>query len=178
MDTIQCSKCKEYKPKEMFPKRNETKRGFKSNCKSCDYERLKEWKLKNKDRLREYKRNWKINRKKSDPLFKFDCNIRKSITKSFKKGTNQFKKNAKTEDILGCTIYEFSKYIESKFLDGMTLDNHGLYGWHLDHIIPLSTAKTEEDVISLNHYTNFQPLWAKDNLNKSDKIIETQLTLI
>jgi hypothetical protein len=58
----------------------------------------------------------------------------------------------------------------------MSLDNHGK--WHLDHIIPLATATTEEDVIRLNHYTNFQPLWADDNLKKSNKIIEQQLQLL
>lgn len=50
----------------------------------------------------------------------------------------------------------------------MTLDNYG--EWHLDHIIPISSAKTEEEVIKLNHYTNFQPLWAEDNWNKGNKI--------
>ena len=49
---------------------------------------------------------------------------------------------------------------------------------HLDHIKPLATAKTEEDVILLNHYTNFQPLLAKDNLNKGKKIIEKQLRIL
>jgi len=58
----------------------------------------------------------------------------------------------------------------------MTLDNQGK--WHLDHIIPLATTKTEKDVIRLNHYTNFQPLWAKDNLSKGYKIIEKQLVLL
>jgi hypothetical protein len=52
----------------------------------------------------------------------------------------------------------------------MTLENYG--EWHLDHIIPLATATTREDVVRLNHYTNFQPLWAKDNLSKGAKIIK------
>ena len=52
----------------------------------------------------------------------------------------------------------------------MTWENYGLRGWHLDHIIPLSTAKTKEEVIALSHYTNFQPLWWRDNICKSNKI--------
>jgi len=95
---------------------------------------------------------------------------------AFKRGTNQFRKEAKTEKILGCTIEEFRLYIESQFTKRMTLENHG--EWHLDHILPLATAKTKEDIIRLNHYTNFQPLWAKDNILKSNKIIEKQLVLL
>jgi hypothetical protein len=63
------------------------------------------------------------------------------------------------------------KYIESKFKEGMSWDNYGVYGWHLDHIIPLSSAKNEEELKSLCHYTNLQPLWAFDNLSKFNKII-------
>jgi hypothetical protein len=170
MDTIKCTKCKEHKTKEMFPKRNGTKKGIKSNCKVCEYKRQKEWKLKNKERLTEYKRNWKIAKKSTDPFFKFNNNVRKNIQLSFKRGKNQFKKNAKAETILGCTIQEFTAYIQSKFTEGMTLENHGVCGWHLDHIIPVSSAKNEEELIKLNHYTNFQPLWAIDNIIKSNKI--------
>ena len=50
--------------------------------------------------------------------------------------------------------------------------------WHLDHIYPVSLAKDEEELLKLNHYTNFQPLWAVDNIKKGNKIIEKQLILI
>jgi hypothetical protein len=108
------------------------------------------------------------NRKKIDNLYKLRVSIRTNISNTFKRGTNQFRKHAKTETILGCTIEEFIKYIESKFTDGMNLNNHGK--WHLDHIHPISLAKSEEEIITLNHYTNFQPLWAEDNLKKSNKL--------
>ena len=51
----------------------------------------------------------------------------------------------------------------------MSWENHGK--WHIDHIIPLSTANTEEDILNLCHYTNLQPLWAEDNIKKSNKIL-------
>ena len=51
----------------------------------------------------------------------------------------------------------------------MTWENKG--AWHIDHIIPTCTAKTEEDLIRLNHYTNLQPLWAEENLKKGSKLI-------
>ena len=88
------------------------------------------------------------------------------ISGSFKR--KNISKNDKTEEILGCSIEEFIVYLQSKFEDGMTLENHG--EWHIDHIIPLATAQTEEDVIKLCHYTNLQPLWAKDNLTKKDRL--------
>ena len=58
----------------------------------------------------------------------------------------------------------------------MSWDNHG--EWHLDHIIPMASATNEKEVIKLNHYTNFQPLWAEENLQKSDKIKQGTQTKI
>jgi hypothetical protein len=70
---------------------------------------------------------------------------------------------------LGIDYEGFYKHIENQFTDGMTWDNRGL--WELDHKIPVSLGKTEEEIIKLNHYTNFQPLWKKDNIVKSDKVL-------
>ena len=147
------------------------KQYYKSN-KETIAERKKQYRQANKETINKRFNN----RFKIDPIFKFKSNVRGLIYHSFKRGTNQFSKKAKTEQILGCKIEEFRKYIHAKFKKGMSFDNHGQ--WHLDHIVPLSIAATEEEIIKLNHYTNFQPLWAEENLSKSDKIIETQLMLI
>jgi hypothetical protein len=130
----------------------------------------------NKEKINAYRLNYQQNRTKNDSLFRFKRNVRALIHHSFKRNSNIFNKNSKTFEILGCTIEDFRTYIQSKFKKGMNFDNHG--NWHLDHIIPLSTALTEDDVIRLNHYTNFQPLWAEENLSKFDKIIEQQLVLL
>jgi hypothetical protein len=74
-------------------------------------------------------------------------------------------------ELVGLTAEDLKKYIESKFKEGMSWDNYGVYGWHLDHIIPLSSAKNEEGLKSLCHYTNLQQLWVFDNLSKFNKII-------
>jgi hypothetical protein len=63
----------------------------------------------------------------------------------------------------------FPSSFQTKFIDGMNWDNRG--EWHIDHIIPLSSAKSEEELRKLCHYTNLQPLWEKDNLKKSNKIL-------
>lgn len=73
---------------------------------------------------------------------------------------------------IGCDREELKKYLESKFTEGMTWDNRGRYGWHLDHIIPLSSfdLRKKSEILKGMHYTNIQPLWAKDNVRKSNKM--------
>jgi hypothetical protein len=89
------------------------------------------------------------------------------IRKSIKKG--EYTKQSKTYDILGIDYKGFKNHIENLFIDGMNWNNHGK--WHYDHIVPLVSANTYEEIIKLNHYTNIQPLWAKDNLKKGSKIL-------
>jgi hypothetical protein len=79
-------------------------------------------------------------------------------------------KNFSTIESIGLDRSEFKKYIESLFSDGMTWDNYG--EWHIDHIKPLCTAKTVDEVIKLTHYTNLQPMWWFDNLKKGKKYQE------
>lgn len=76
------------------------------------------------------------------------------------------KKN-KTFNYFGCTPQFLKEYLESQFVNGMSWDNHG--DWNIDHIIPLSLSKTEEELYKLCFYKNLQPLWAEDNLKKSNK---------
>ena len=138
-------------------------------------EKKKEYYENNKQARLEYQRKYKINRKLSDPLFKLTRNIRNAIRKSFI--NNGYKKTSKTFLILGCSFEEFKQHLESKFESWMTWDNYGLYngtanyGWDIDHIIPSSSALTEEDVIKLNHYTNLQPMCSYYNRDvKKNKI--------
>lgn len=104
-------------------------------------------------------------RRTTDPVFCLTSRIRSAIGDALRKGG--YGKRSKSQEILGCDWYFFAKHIERQFLKGMSWENRS--EWHIDHIIPLSTAKTEEDVIRLSHYTNLRPLWAEDNLKKSDK---------
>ena len=78
-----------------------------------------------------------------------------------------YHKNKKVEEILGCSIDTFKEYITALFQPGMSWDNYG--EWHLDHIKPLSLAQNEQEIYKLCHYTNYQPLWAQDNLQKGNK---------
>jgi hypothetical protein len=80
-------------------------------------------------------------------------------------------KSKSTVKLLGCSIKYFKNYLKSKFLEGMSWKNYGYYGWHIDHIRPCTTfdLSNPEEQHKCFHYTNLQPLWAKDNLIKSDK---------
>ena len=136
---------------------------YRQNNKEKLNEYHKEWFQNNKEKINEY---YKI-KKQANSLFKLRCNIASLICSCFKK--QGYTKQSKTYKILGCTYEEFKIHLENQFTDGMTWENQG--EWHLDHIYPVSLAKDEEELIKLNHYTNFQPLWAEDNLKKSNKII-------
>jgi hypothetical protein len=132
------------------------------------------WQQENKEYLLKYAREYVKNRLQKDPQFKMKTKIRSLIGASFKnclKGT--YKKSLRTEEILGCTVQKLMIHLENKFKPGMTFKNHGQ--WHIDHIIPVSNAKTEEELIKLNHYLNLQPLWAEDNLKKGNKYVYKQL---
>ena len=93
--------------------------------------------------------------------------VRSLIKNSFYK--KNFNKPS-TLNVIGCSYSEFKIYIESLFQDNMSWDNYG--EWHLDHKIPVSWSKDEKDLNDLNHYTNFQPLWAFDNQSKSNRFSE------
>jgi len=132
----------------------------------------------NKEKINERRKNYTNKRMKSDPLFKLSKNIRTLICNAIR--NNSHKKKIKTELILGCKFYEFKTHLESKFQPWMNWDNHGNpkdgifelnKTWDIDHIIPVSSAKTEEEIIKLNHYTNLQPLCSYTNRNiKKNKL--------
>jgi hypothetical protein len=116
----------------------------------------------NKSKMREWSKEYRKEREKVDPVFKLARRIRTLIY--IKIRSHGYTKKSKTYSILGCSYDEFSTHIAKQFTQGMTWENYG--DWHIDHIIPVASATTEDDVIRLNHYTNLQPLWARDNLVK------------
>jgi hypothetical protein len=94
--------------------------------------------------------------------------VRNLVRNTFRR-TGHTKPKKKTEMILGCDYDTLKLHLESQFVDGMSWDNRG--EWHIDHRIPLSSAKTVDDLIKLSHYTNLQPLWMEDNLKKGNKVL-------
>jgi hypothetical protein len=86
---------------------------------------------------------------------------------------NGVNKACTTKRLIGCTTKELRNHLEAQFIDDMSWDNYGYYGWHIDHIIPCACfdLSDPEQQRQCFHYTNLQPLWAEDNLRKSDKIL-------
>jgi hypothetical protein len=160
-----CSKCKIEKCVSEFGKDNSRKDGLRRWCRSCRAISDSKYQQENKVTINEKARISRAERKKKDPVYKFKevtkCRIRKAIKSS------GYKKGSETEKILGCSHEEFRNHIESQFGEGMDWNNHG--EWHLDHKIPVSWGENEEEVKALNHYSNFQPLWGKDNLKKGNR---------
>jgi hypothetical protein len=130
----------------------------------------KKYREENRERLRVKRNIDKQNRINKNPLTKLRFRISNNITVSLKR--NGGKKLSKTTDILGCSFNDFRNHIESLWETWMSWENYGnpkdgVYEpnktWDLDHIIPSSKATTEEEILKLNHYSNFQPLCSHNN---------------
>jgi len=78
-------------------------------------------------------------------------------------------KSSPTFEQLGYTVDEFVAHLEKQFLPNMGWHNMG--EWQIDHITPISTAKTVDDVVALNQLSNLRPLWSKENNQKKNKIV-------
>jgi hypothetical protein len=128
--------------------------------------KLKIWRNNNKEKLLEQTRKKRKEKYDTDINFKLKHLLRARINKII-----NFNRNKSSQEIIGCDIEYFKTYIASQFKEGMNWENYGYYGWHIDHIIPLSSAINDDEIYKLCHYTNLQPLWSKDNLKKSNKIL-------
>jgi hypothetical protein len=140
--------------------------------------RMSNWRKQDKDKINAYKRSakakstrkiWRRKRYKEDADFKLSETLRGSLSRILK--SNKIPKKSKALELLGVKIKYFKKYLEHRFKSGMTWDNHGKV-WHLDHIIPVSAIdlSTDANLKFAFHYRNFQPMFAKDNLIKSNNI--------
>lgn len=124
----------------------------------------KQYRENNKEKRNQYESN----RKKTDMIYKIKHLVRNRISKFLK--LKKINKTHKTFELVGCSPQELKIHLEEKFTQGMSWDNQGK--WHVDHIIPLSSAKNEEELYKLCHFTNLQPMWAIENIKKGSKIIQ------
>jgi len=196
--TKTCSKCDTDKPLAEFNVCKAKKDGFHSYCKVCDSESSRIYREKNKERIlkqrlqyrqknrkklskisqeyyeankdsvREYKLQWERNRRANNPAFR----LRKNLARRLHRALSGDLKAAPTKELLGCSYEYACQHLENQFTEGMTWDNWAIDGWHVDHIMPLASydLRDPDQQKEANHYTNLQPLWARDNLRKSDKL--------
>ncbi len=179
METKVCKKCKIEKPYNEFNKDKYSKDGLRYRCRECTNEEYRTYYYnnieneiirqtnyqKNNSKQVKEKRNYRHNKKyNNDHLYKMKTLVRNRM-KIFLK-SKKMNINKKIFEIVGCTPDELKKHIESQFKEGMSWENHSLNGWHIDHIIPLNTCETLDDVYRLSHYTNLQPLWCNENYKK------------
>lgn len=184
-----CSTCKEIKDCSEFGRRAGVNDGYSYVCKSCKnasarkrYEQNPKY---NRDRsLRYYYQNKQTvnpkqakrrkERRDNDLFYRIKCNVRSMVSQYL--SNYGMSKKSRTYEIIGCDYESFIVHLLLTLPREQRIDfirNRGNY--HIDHIIPISFAKDEVDLIILNHYSNLQLLTARDNLRKSNKYEENSI---
>lgn len=182
-----CKECRKEKRKEYYQKNKQkemtksleyyynnkekiknVKKEYREKNRNKLIEYNKKWEALNKEKRKVYDNNYKKEKKKNDCKYKLICQTRSMINETFKR--KKYFKSNKCEKILGCNYIDFINYLLNTYKKNYGIEWDGKDKVHIDHIIPLSTAKTEEEVIKLCNYTNLQLLKAKDNLHKSNKL--------
>jgi len=165
-----CCRCQELKSFDFFHKNKAFQDGLHHYCKSCrkKYDEKTENKIKKKLYYQNNKRKMAEKesvKRKTNIQYRIKSNLSRRI-RCFLNGKS---KSKVTTAYLGCSLDFFKNYIENLFKDGMSWDNYGLHGWHIDHIRPCAsfdlTDPAQQGICF--HYSNLQPLWAKDNIKKS-----------
>jgi hypothetical protein len=175
-----CTYCKIDKPLDSFIRNKRSADGLHYWCSDCCKVKKREWYLANKESENKKSTIWmknnikkvsaKITQKRNtDPIYKLKSNMRSRLKLALRR--QRAGKTVSTSSGIGCDWDYLLKYIESKFQPGMTWENWGRYGWHMDHIRPIDSFDLSDplQVEACFHYTNLQPLWAKENLSKSNK---------
>lgn len=156
--------------KEYREENKEKMKEYQKKYYSDNKEKMKEYQngryQNNKEYFQNYAKSYNRDRRLIDPLFKMIGNTRNLIKNSFLRKFT--KKSKKTIDILGCDFDFFSNHLSNLFDENMNWDNYGIY-WEIDHIEPISNAKSTDDIIKLNHYSNLRPLKKEDNRSKGNK---------
>lgn len=158
---------KEQKKKSYWRNREKILKKFNEN-KDEIYRKNKERFLENPEKFRAQRREFQ-RKFRQIPSRKFAMGQQNRIKIALK--SQNVKKRNKTIELIGCSFSDLRKHLESLFWPGMSWDNHGRYGWHVDHIIPIAKFDlTDPDQQKICfHYTNMQPLWWKDNISKGKK---------
>lgn len=157
-----CNDCREELELTFFGKDKSRYDGLDVRCKPCKKAHNKAYNALtlSKEKLRIRQNNYNKN-----PKNKLASNMRSRLYQVLKGRS----KSKHTFEIIGCSVDFLRNHLEEQFKEGMTWDNYG--EWHVDHIIPLSSAPDLDFLYELCHYKNLQPLWAVENLSKGKKLV-------
>ena len=127
----------------------------------------KEYRDKNKEKRNKYNREYLKENSQASTL----CKLRSKLATILSLKT--FEKQNEFKELIGCSSNQLKNYIESLFLEGMDWDNHGRFGWHIDHIKPCILFDLTDPVQQKEcfHYTNLQPLWCYNNYSKGGRTV-------
>lgn len=185
----QCNICKETKELIEFNKAStyKDKVYYRSECRPCNLKmqssnqsaqikyrnsekgKTNKQRHKKTDKYLAWQRKYENNRYASDNFYKIKKNLRRRLLSALK--ASNWRKGTHFADYIGCDEKTLRDHLEKQFIINMSWSNYG-FGkdkWTVDHIIPLSSAKTEEEMYKLCHYTNLQPMWYIDNIKKGNK---------
>ena len=192
MESKKCSKCGEIKSVDEFMPRRDRPAGFHSACRACNRKRqqsaeIKEYHRKynqaNREAKIEYSKKYRLahieqvreyekKRKKNDVVYRLRKRTSSTIANAIKKAGSS-KQGESVMKYLPYTMEQLKEHLEKQFVEGMSWDNYG--EWHIDHIYPQSklpyTSMDEPNFQKCWELKNLQPLWAKENISKGDKII-------
>lgn len=184
-NTKKCTKCKKRKNKDQYHIYSNNK--HRSYCISCGRSMCKNYKAQNRDNIsqynkeykqqhkeeiRKYNREWTAKTKKTNPQYKIKSVLRIRLNKALQ----GLVKSDKTLNLLGCDLEFLLEWFKFRFINDMTIDNHG-EKWHIDHVIPCSSfdLTKEEEQKKCFHWTNLQPLEGTYNIIKGDKIDQSEI---
>jgi len=126
----------------------------------------------NKERIAQRSNNWQRQRRANDSTYRLSENMSSGIWQSLKNG----KSGRRWELLVGYTAHQLVAHLESQFQPGMTWDNYGKFGWHVDHIRPISSfsfvSPEESAFLECWALSNLRPLWWDENIRKKDSIVE------
>ncbi len=144
--------------KEWYDKNSESQR-----------KRANNYRIENPEKVKQRFKKWAYNKRKNDTEYKILTTLRNRINNVIKRQNGE--KAFSVIELTGCTVKELKQHLENQFRDGMDWDNHSTKGWHIDHIIPCCKfdLTNPEEQKKCFHYTNLQPLWWYENLEKRYK---------
>lgn len=176
-----CKSCVKKYRREYYQKNKERlkkcSREWHHNNKDLVKEQSRKYYIDNIDKFKKYRKEqyWKdpegnsrksneyhLSRIKTDVFYRFQTRCRTRVYQALV--GNGYSKNTRAYKLIGCSKEELEGHISSMFEPGMSWDNYG--EWHVDHIIPFSSATSKEEVELLCHYLNMRPMWASDNISK------------